>query len=670
METGPLILNVNDDEAARYLISRYLRNASFRVLEATDGAEAVRLATEAAPDLIVLDVKLPDTSGFLVARALRSLEVTAGIPILHASAHETSRERRIEGLESGGDSYMTHPLDEVELVATIRALLRSRAAEQRARRAYLQWQATFDALGDAVCVVDDASLVSQCNEAMAVLLGRPAAKLVGQPFAEVAAHILGPLVSSTQPGPRSSALERQARTRSRRSELNLGDRWFRATADLMFGRDGSEAGTIIFLSDITLQRKVEEHRDRLYLEAQASNRAKDEFLAVLSHELRTPLNAIVGWLRLVQSGSLNAESQARALETVARNARQQQRLIEDVLDVSRIISGKQSLDVSAFGVDETVRAAVDGCRPAAEAKGVELSLELDHVLGPISGDPDRVLQILSNLIANAIKFNVKGGRVVVRGQRIGVDRVAISVRDTGRGIAPAFLPHVFDRFRQADSSHARAQAGLGLGLAIVRYFAELHGGTVTAESEGEGRGATFTVELPRMTTYGDTAAAPHARAIERHPSTGLRSQELLGCRVLVVDDEQDARELVAKLFELHGAQVVLADSAAAALQAIDEARPGVIVSDLGMPEVTGLDLLREVRARGHASRILPAVALTAFARSEDGQRALDAGFDMHLAKPVEPESLVSAVLMLVRRQQRESMLPAASPPRAAAPEQG
>ena len=648
MDPAPLILNVNDDDAARYLITKYLERASFRVVEAADGAAALRIATTSLPDLVVLDVKLPDMSGFLVARALREREPTAGIPILHASAHQTSRAHRVEGLESGADSYMTQPLDEDELIATVRALLRNRRAEQDARRSFLQWQAAFDAIVDAVCVVDTAGRLSQCNEAMALLLGRPVAALVGQPFTDVAAPILGPLVP---------ALGQQAKPQSRRTELNLGERWFRASADRMFGADGAETGVIYFLSDITLQRRVEEHRDRLYLEAEASNRAKDEFLAMLSHELRTPLNAILGWMHLVQSGTLPAAAHTRALETVARNARQQQRLIEDVLDVSRIVNGKQSLNVTAFDVDEVVVSAIDGCRPAAEAKGIELRLEPGEALGTVSGDADRMLQILSNLLSNAIKFNERNGRVLVTKRRLGEDRVMIAVRDTGRGISPTFLPAVFERFRQADSSNARVHGGLGLGLAIVRYFVELHGGTVRAESGGEGLGSTFTVELPRITSYGDATALPRRPALDGPGSFGLASAELRGSRIVVVDDEEDARELVAKVFELHGADVVLADSAGAALRAIEAQPPDLLVSDIGMPDVTGLDLVREVRMRGHLPRALPAIALTAFARSEDGQRSLEAGFDMHLAKPVEPAALVSAVIMLVQRKRRDSISP-------------
>ncbi|MDB4932829.1 MAG: Chemotaxis protein methyltransferase CheR, partial [Myxococcaceae bacterium] len=379
--------------------------------------------------------------------------------------------------------------------------------------------------------------------------------------------------------------------------------------------------------------------------AEAASHAKDEFLSVASHELRTPLNAILGWARMLRSGSLPDDKRARALETIERNARIQVQLVDDILDVSRIITGKLRLSVSAVEAVQIVEAAADVMRPAAEAKGVRLQLLLDPDAGAIHGDAERLQQVVWNLIANAVKFTPKGGRVHVRLQRESSD-VELTVADTGQGIDPDFLPHIFEPFRQADASVTRTQGGLGLGLAIVKHLVELHGGHIEAHSEGAGRGSTFTLRIPiapvrRLTPVAgaEPAAEPAKESLRLSCPPGLS-----GLRVLVVDDEPDARELVQSILEQCNAVVTTASSAGEAFALLRAAPPDVLLSDIGMPGEDGYALIRRVRALSPAQGgRTPAVALTAFARMEDRTRALMEGFSSHLAKPVEPQELLAVV---------------------------
>jgi PAS domain S-box-containing protein len=388
---------------------------------------------------------------------------------------------------------------------------------------------------------------------------------------------------------------------------------------------------------------------RLYADAQAANRMKDEFLAVLSHELRTPLNAIVGYSRLLRGGILPAEKAARGLETLERNATWLTQIVEDVLDVSRIVSGKIRLDVQPVELPVIIDNAVASIQPAADAKHVRLQSLVDPGVGPVSGDPGRLQQVVWNLVSNAVKFTPKKGRVQVRLERVN-SHVEIVVSDTGNGIRPDFLPYVFERFRQADSSTTRKTGGLGLGLAIVRHIVEMHGGTVEASSAGEGQGATFRVRLPLMIVHPAALEArrEHPRTERREALTGLG--DLAGIRVLAIDDEEDALTLLRVVLETAGAEVTTLRSPVTALERIEELLPHVLVVDLGMPEMDGFELISRIRKSTKATvRNLPAAALTAFARSEDRTKALRSGFEMHLAKPVDPGELVASVATLARR---------------------
>jgi signal transduction histidine kinase/CheY-like chemotaxis protein len=403
--------------------------------------------------------------------------------------------------------------------------------------------------------------------------------------------------------------------------------------------------TAVALQNARLLEAAEQARET----AETANRAKDEFLATLSHELRTPLTALLGWARMLRVGALDEPTRARALETVERNARLLVQLIEDLLDVSRIVSGKLHLDVRGVDLAAVIEAAIDIVRPAVEAKGLLLESSIDPDAAAVAGDADRLQQVVWNLLSNAVKFTDSGGRVHVALRRAG-PRVEIVVTDTGQGIAPAFLPHVFERFRQAEGTSTRVHGGLGLGLALVRHLVELHGGTVAAASDGPGRGATFTVSLPmpaRRVAAGEVAV-PEVPGPPVVPFDALPS--LAGVRVLVVEDEADARDLLRTVLERRGAAVETAATAGEGYEAFEREPPDVLVSDVGLPGESGYAFIARVRARPPArGGAVPALALTAYARREDRVRALVAGFQAHVAKPVEPAELVQLIAELVAR---------------------
>ena len=384
-------------------------------------------------------------------------------------------------------------------------------------------------------------------------------------------------------------------------------------------------------------------------EAERSSQMKDEFLATLSHELRTPLSAILGWAQVLRRGGKDEADLQRGLQTIERNARSQAQLIEDLLDMSRITSGKVLLDMQTLAPSTFLDAAIETVRPAADAKNIRLEKRYDSQPGMIAGDPARMQQVVWNLVSNAIKFTPRDGQVVVElAQRDG--SVLITVRDTGAGIKPEFITHVFERFRQADASMTRRHGGLGLGLAIVKHLIEQHGGTVRAESPGEGLGSSFSIELPLAKAAPPTKRSRAGLVGAPAPATPeMTLVDLAGRSVLVVDDDRDARELIARILTDCHAKVRIAASAREAFEALRTDGPDLLISDLGMPEVDGFELLSWVRGLGRdRGGLTPAIALTAFARSEDRLRALEAGFNSHISKPVEPSELIAAVASLVR----------------------
>ncbi|HEV7499944.1 MAG TPA: response regulator, partial [Vicinamibacteria bacterium] len=495
-------------------VRRTLLQAGFRVEEEGTGEGALRRVRANPPDIVVLDVKLPDINGFEVARRLKADPATASVPVLQMTATYASSKHWAEALDSGADAYLTHPSEPIVLVATIRALLRAREAEKALREA---------------------------------------------------------------------------------------------------------------------------------------NRVKDEFLATLSHELRTPLNAIVGWAHVLRTPGLDPAVMTRALDSIQRNAEAQTRLISDILDVSRVIAGKLRIQTGRVELATVVEAAVETVRPAAQARRIALEVTLDpHAVVP--GDASRLQQIAWNLLTNAVKFTPPDGTVRVTLRRV-PPAVELVVEDTGMGIEAAFLPFVFDRFRQADASMTRTVSGLGLGLALVHDLVQLHGGTVRAESAGLGQGARFTILLPTALAPPEVPAPElplPASAKAAAAAAAATPIALTGVRMLLVDDDTDFLESLKVIFESYGAQVTCSASAEKALAALDVAPFDVLVSDLGMPGEDGYGLIRAVRARpaergGH----IPAVALSAYVADHDRAQSLAQGFQIHLGKPADPTALAQSIAALI-----------------------
>ena len=411
------------------------------------------------------------------------------------------------------------------------------------------------------------------------------------------------------------------------------------------------------IRDITDRKRAEEERKLLLESAQAAraeadvaNSIKDEFLATLSHELRTPLTSILGWSHLLDNGKLDEEAAKRAVETIVRNAEAQKLLIDELLDISRIIIGKLRLDVGPVQLAPMLESIVDGMRPAADARNIQLRTALDQSLDPIFGDPDRLQQVFWNLLSNAIKFTSQGGKVLVRLERAD-SNLEITISDTGQGIARELLPYVFDRFRQSDSSSSRTHGGLGLGLAIVRQLVELHGGTVSAESPGEGEGSTFKVRLPVRSVRQEPD--DRANSVVKIPDEVSTKPvpSLDGMNVLVVDDDWDSRELVTVVLKASGAEVVSVTSAIEALRELALRRFDVLLSDIGMAEMDGYALISQIRQLpAERGGKIPAAALTAYAGIENQRRALSAGYQVHISKPIGPSELITAVARLAEHK--------------------
>ena len=533
---------------------------------------------------------------------------------------------------------------------------RLRAEEtERKQREWLR--TTLASIGDAVIATDVRGNVTLVNAAAEKLVGA-GPEAVGRPLGEVFRAVdeqgrpvpdpvatalasggptpLGPGVTLLAPGARQYPIEGSA------SPIRAEGREAQGVA-LVFG-DRTEARRSEAERAALLSREQEARA-----EAERASRAKDEFIATVSHELRTPLNAVLGWARLLRTGRLDASATERAMEAIERSATTQAQIVDDLLDVARIVRGRLKLDVREADLGGAVEAAAETVRPAANAKGIGLEIDIEEGGGAVRGDPARLQQIVWNLLANAIKFTPSGGRVEVRVRRL-PDRVRLEVRDDGAGIDPDFLPHVFERFRQGDSSPTRAHGGLGIGLAIVRHLVEAHGGSVSASSPGRNQGATFTVDLPVPGDAPRTAARPQPRGGVRpwHPPGDIPS--LGGLHVLVVDDDDDTLDALRHLLEQSGARVSTASSASTAFQALAGEPPDVLLSDIGMPGEDGFSLIRRVRGldpeRGGK---VPAAALTAYTQPSDRDRALSAGFQAFLAKPVDPRELAAAVARLAGR---------------------
>lgn len=650
-----VILNVDDTEPMRYAKSRILRAAGHIVHEAGTGAEALRLVREVRPELVLIDVKLPDMNGMDISRAIRADPELAMTLVLQTSATFVDGSSRIRALDSGADSYLVEPMEPGELVANVRALLRLRRAEEKIRenerllrlatRAARLDTWTFDMAGKST--VAAVELAAGCE-----------LPIVGQSSTH------GQYTLHPEDGPRLEAA--LAQTLANNTEYDVQYRvvgpngdicWIASQAVVVRDQAGNPLQLIGVGVDITERKLAEIEREQLLhreqaarLEAEDATRLKDEFLATVSHELRTPLNAIIGWVHLLRTGQLDEEAATRAVESIDRSAQSQSQLINDLLDVSRIISGKLRLELRTITMLSVVEMALDTVKPAIQAKGITLDVELDKEVGSTAGDPDRLQQVVWNLLTNAVKFSNKGGKIAVRLERSG-SNILLTVQDDGVGIDPQFLPFVFHPFRQGDGGSTRKHPGLGLGLAIVRQLVELHGGRVRATSAGKGKGSTFTVTLPVRASGEEQAAAVAPESVQVAASSRPGSlPDLKGVSVLVVDDDEDAREILATVLIQAGATVAKAADTAEALAHLEHDVPTILLSDIGMPGQDGYAFIRELRRReADKGGRVPAVALTAYARSDDRFRALASGFQMHIAKPVEVSELLAVVANLAKQ---------------------
>ncbi|HEV7683637.1 MAG TPA: MASE1 domain-containing protein [Pyrinomonadaceae bacterium] len=515
-----------------------------------------------------------------------------------------------------------------------------------------QFAAIVESTDDAIIGMDLSGIVTGWNNAATELYGYSADEVIGNNVS-----ILIP--------PEQFQEEEQILKKIRKGErlihyetVRMAKNGDRINVSLTVSPIENDAGEVIggskIARDITERRRVEAEREELLrrehearAEAEVANRVKDEFLATLSHELRTPLNAIVGWAGMLRTKKLNPEETERAIEIINRNAKAQTQLIESVLDVSRIVSGKLQFDLRPVDMTKVVEAAVDSMRPSADAKNIGVRMHVSANVAPVSGDFNRLQQVVWNLLTNAVKFSPTGTEIDVQLSPVAED-VQIEVRDRGQGISPDFLPHVFERFRQADASTTRRFGGLGLGLAIVRHLVEMHGGSIAVESEGEGKGATFTVRLPMMNV-----------GLEVPQETGALQESiaakllLSGLKILLIEDEADTRELLVEMLSACDAEVLAAESATVGFGLLRERRPDIVVSDISMPDVDGYEFIRQVR-NGSSQSTVPAIALTAHARTEDRRLALEAGFQEHLAKPVSLTDLARSIAKLVGRLNGQS----------------
>jgi signal transduction histidine kinase/DNA-binding response OmpR family regulator len=670
-----------EDSALEAEMARRALSAHHDVEIFTDGSVVLELAAAAAaaiPDIVVLDWQLPGISGVEVCRVLRATNDAMALPILMLTA-QGHKDAVLEALAAGANDYVTKPYDMAEVIARVSTLVRTSRLQRAQIRRARQLALSADVGAALTTGKNLQEIAARCADAFAKHMDAVAIEIWTKRRGDLALLTAKTSDDATIP---ESVIHHVAKRQEHlvtddvagTPELQACGRASAFAAVPLVVR-GETLGVVAFATSQPMRDavailttvadllalgiarvRIEEERFELLerernarAEAEAANRSKDDFLAMVSHELRTPLNAITGWTSMLLSGGLEPDRVKRALETIERNARSQAQLIDDLLDISRIISGKLRVNVSIVDIPSIAEMALESVRLAADSKGVTLGASIDSRAGQLPGDADRIQQIIWNLLSNAIKFTPKGGRarLVVRRDERGI---AIVVEDSGQGIPPEFVPHVFERFKQVDGTVTRSKGGLGLGLAIVKHLVELHGGTIDVRSDGLGRGATFEVVLPGSGAAGEFELFGGSSTVVPGPPTFDRPREVEGLRVLVLDDEPDARELLRALLESCKIEVTTASTAADAFDVVRRMNVDVVLSDIAMPVEDGLSFIRRVRAlsRDEGGRV-PAVALTAYARLEDRTRALRAGFNSHVAKPVEASELLAVLTSLVIR---------------------
>ncbi len=663
------VLAVPATTADARAIEDLLRSHAIACRVLPDVAALCAALREAAGVVLIAEEKLVEDSALLVEQ-VRAQPVWSDIPIIvlaQSGRESTALEDLVPQL--GNISVIERPVRMSTLVSLIRSSLRARARQYQVREHMAQQETAQRAIREAdqrfrllveniedyaIFMIDTEGRVASWNSGAEQILGYSAEEVLGQSAARF--FVAGDDVLERE------MREAQASGRAVSSGWRLRKGGGRLFAEGVLSAVRDDAGHLLgytkLMRDVTETRRIEIEREHLLQseraarnEAERASRMKDEFLATLSHELRTPLNAILGWSQVLRRVPDAKPELGDGLKAIERNARAQAQIIEDLLDMSSIISGKVRLNMQRVDLVPVLEASVNAVRPAAEAKGIDLAERVDSPLPPVGGDPNRLQQVFWNLLTNAVKFTPKNGRVAITLERVN-SHMEISVADTGEGIDEAFLPYVFERFRQADASTSRRYGGLGLGLSIVKQLVELHGGSVSAESAGRGKGSKFTVELPIVEANVEPAGAAREqpqRSVSDDLAGTFPATSLEGIRVLVVDDEPDARALIERLLKECSAAVTTASSASEALEHMERSKPDVLISDIGMPENDGYALIRAIRRLEGKGAAIPAIALTAYARAEDRMKAVEAGYQLHLAKPVDPLKLVSMVTSLIQR---------------------
>jgi PAS domain S-box-containing protein len=620
------ILVVDDNPSSLYATVRVLKSAGFEVVEATTGSEALAKADKSVA-LVILDVNMPDIDGFEVCRRLRAREQTTYLPIVHLTASVVALEGMTQGLDAGGDMYLTHPVEPLTLIATVRALLFARQADIIRRTTDARFRTVFELASSGIALMDHELVYQDVNPEFCRIAGRARGDIVGKTCVDLLA-----------PGHEELCKELHV-------ALVDGGHWEGA---IPVGRpDGSVAvvewrivaenghgARIAIATNITDREKLLSSERAARSEAERSNQLKDEFLATLSHELRNPLNAMLGWAAVLKRKGVTPAMTAQGIDAIERNSRVQSHLIEDLLDFAGIRFGKMRVELEPTAPARAVAAAAEVVHSQAQNKGVAVNLSVSDPDAYVMADDSRLQQVVWNLLTNAIKFTPGGGHIDVAAGVVD-DEYQIAVRDTGRGIDPEFLPNIFERFSQQDTGAGKRFAGLGIGLTIVKHLVDIHQGRIEVESEGASRGSTFRVRLPL------TGNRPSNSNAEQR--TRLRN-----LRILVVEDDPDARALIVRILSDAGAHTRDAANAELAIESIRAETPDILVSDIGMAQLDGYQMIRRLRASGFDAARLPAIALTAFSRAQDRDDALSAGFQAHLSKPVRSEALVSAVANLAK----------------------
>ncbi|MGB3404401.1 MAG: response regulator [Microcoleaceae cyanobacterium] len=641
MTSSPFRLLLIDDNANdRQLVLRLLKREvpELEVIEPLNQKDLDYVLKQGNFNFIITDYQLHWTTGLDILHQVKSQYPLCPIVMFTGTGNE---EIAVEAMKAGLDDYVIKsPKHFAQLAASIRSLWELDKQRRARKEIENRYRRLFDGVPIGLYRLSSTAEVIDANPMFIQMLGY-------QDLDEILhQNIISIHVDSEHQQTWLRLLTIEGTVKNFETELHRRDGmpiWVRHTIKPIQDQQGEVFYYEGSLEDISEQKLAEQERSQLLQQAQTAqqqaeeaSRLKDEFLATLSHELRTPLNAMLGWLQLLRQGRLSAEQQTQALETIERNAKAQNQLIGDILDVSRIIRGKVKLDMISLNPCQAIESAIDSIRPTANSKNIQLQLDCDSPVGLISADPNRLQQVIWNLLVNAIKFTPASGKITVEVKRLD-DQIQISVIDTGQGIAAEDLPYVFERFRQVEQGSKRPQGGLGLGLSIVRYLIEMHGGRVAVSSPGLGHGTTFMIYLPR----------PMPETSSSQQAVNQTNQSLLAdletVRILLVEDEQDSREFINFILTDCGANVIAVGSVAEAIAQLDTQPPfNLLISDIAMPEVDGYDLIQQVRTRYSASD-LPAIALTAYAREVDRTKAIASGFQQHLAKPIEATALITTI---------------------------